>query len=88
MASIAMPRIMNDMSQRTGVSVEALARFKKAAATSGTDIDNVAKSLGKLSKGLYEASTTGKGGAAEALDRKSTRLNSSHVSESRMPSSA
>ena len=58
---------MYDMSQRTGVSVEALARFKKAASTSGTDIDNVAKSLGKLSKGLYEASTTGKGGAAEAL---------------------
>ena len=28
------------------------------------------------------------GGIASALDRKSTRLNSSHVSESRMPSSA
>ena len=27
-------------------------------------------------------------GAAEALDRKSTRLNSSHSGESRMPSSA
>ena len=27
-------------------------------------------------------------GVAEAIDRKSTRLNSSHVSESRMPSSA
>ena len=58
---------MNDMSQRTGVSVEALARFKKAAATSGTDIDSVAKSLGRLSKGMYEASSTGKGPAAEAL---------------------
>ena len=29
-----------------------------------------------------------KGGPPAALDRKSTRLNSSHVSESRMPSSA
>jgi hypothetical protein len=58
---------MNDMSQRTGVSVESLARFRKAAATSGTDIDAVAKSLVKLSKGLYETAQTGKGPASEAL---------------------
>ena len=31
---------------------------------------------------------TGAGAAAAGTDRKSTRLNSSHVSESRMPSSA
>jgi lambda family phage tail tape measure protein len=59
---------MNDLSQRTGVSVEALAKFKKAAATSGTDIDAVAKSLGKLSKGMFEVATTGKGKAADALN--------------------
>jgi hypothetical protein len=58
---------MNDMSQRTGVSVESLARFSKAAATSGTDIDAVAKSLVKLSRGLYETAQTGKGPASEAL---------------------
>jgi len=58
---------MNDLSQRTGVSVESLARFRKAAATSGTDIDAVAKSLVKLSKGLYETAQTGKGPASEAL---------------------
>ena len=58
---------MNDMSQRTGVSVESLARFRKAAATSGTDIDAVAKSLVKVSKGLYETAQTGKGPASEAL---------------------
>ena len=58
---------MYDMSQRTGVSVEALARFKKAAATSGTDIDAVSKALGKLSKGMYEAAQSGKGPTAEAL---------------------
>jgi LysM repeat protein len=57
----------NDLSQRTGVSVESLARFNKAAATSGTDIDAVAKALGKLSKGLYEAATTGKGATSDAL---------------------
>lgn len=55
------------LSQRTGISVEALARFKKAAATSGTDIDAVAKALVKLSKGMYEAAQTGKGPTAEAL---------------------
>jgi len=58
---------MNDMSQRTGVSVESLARFRKAAAISGTDIDAVAKSLVKLSRGLYETAQTGKGQASEAL---------------------
>ena len=58
---------MNDLAQRTGVSVEALAKFKKAASTSGTSLDNVAKSLGKLSKGLYETAQTGKGPTAEAL---------------------
>jgi hypothetical protein len=58
---------MFDLSQRTGVSVEALARFKKAAVTSGTDIDSVAKSLGKLSKGMYDAAETGKGPTADAL---------------------
>jgi phage-related protein len=57
----------NDLSQRTGVSVESLAKFGKAAATSGTDIDAVAKSLGKLSKGMYEAAQTGKGPTSDAL---------------------
>jgi hypothetical protein len=60
-------RNLYDMAQKTGVSVESLARFKKAAATSGTDIDLVAKSLAKLSRGMVEAATTGKGKAAEAL---------------------
>ncbi len=58
---------LNDMSQRTGVSVESLARFRKAAATSGIELDTVAKNLVKLSKGLYETAQTGKGPASEAL---------------------
>ena len=58
---------MYDLSQRTGVSVEALAKFRKAASTSGTDIDAVAKSLTRLSRGMFEAATTGKGAAADAL---------------------
>ena len=52
---------MHDLAQSTGVSVEALSRFKKAAAVSGTDIENVSKSLVKLSKAMLDAST---GGAA------------------------
>jgi len=57
----------NDLSQRTGVTVESLARFNKAAATSGTDIDSVARALSRLSKGMYEAAETGKGPTADAL---------------------
>lgn len=52
---------MHDLAQSTGVSVEALSRFKKAAAVSGTDIEGVSKSLVKLSKAMLDAST---GGAA------------------------
>ena len=37
---------------------------------------------------VYVQPSTGSSGIAGILDRKSTRLNSSHVSESRMPSSA
>lgn len=57
----------NDLSQRTGASVESLARFSKAADMSGTDIEAVSKSLARLSKGMYEAAQTGKGPTAEAL---------------------
>ena len=60
---------MNDLSQKTGVSVEALARFKKAAAVSGTDLEGVSKALVKLSKGMYDAANTGKGPAAEAFTK-------------------
>ena len=59
---------LNDMAQKTGVSVESLAKFKKAAATSGTDIDAVANSLIKLDKGLFNIG--GKGDkVGPALDR-------------------
>jgi hypothetical protein len=58
---------MADLSEKTGVSVEALSRFKKAANVSGTDLEGVSKALLKLSKGMYDAATTGKGPASEAL---------------------
>ena len=56
-----------DLSQKTGVSVEALSRFSKAAKLNGTDIDGVATAMGKLSKGMLEAATTGKGPVVESL---------------------
>ena len=54
---------MYDLSQRTGVTVESLAKFKKAAATSGTDIEGVSKSLVKLSKTMLDAGS----GSANAV---------------------
>lgn len=58
---------MFDLAQKTGVSVEALARFNKAAKVSGTDIDAIGKALVKLSRGMVEAAATGKGKAADSL---------------------
>ena len=46
-----------DLSQKTGVSVEMLAKFKKAASTSGTDLDAVVGGLTKLSKAMAAAAT-------------------------------
>jgi len=55
---------MHQLSLSTGVSVEALARFGKAAATRETDINAVARSLGFLSKKMLEAATGSKEAAA------------------------
>jgi hypothetical protein len=58
---------MYDLSQRTGVSVEMLAKFKKAASTSGTDIDTVAAALIKLQRNMAAAaSDTGLGRKTKA----------------------
>ena len=54
---------MNDLSQKTGISVESLAKFSKAAQMSGTDIEGVGKALVKLNVGLAK----GEGPAVEAL---------------------
>jgi hypothetical protein len=48
---------LNDLSKRTGVSVESLSRFQGAADDSGTSIDEVAKAMGRFSKGLVAASS-------------------------------
>jgi lambda family phage tail tape measure protein len=55
---------MNDLAQATGVSVEALSRFNKAAAVSGTNLEGVSKGLVKLNKAMVDAATGGKESAA------------------------
>ena len=55
---------MNDLSQKTGVSVESLSKFQQAANAGGTSIEGVGAAMIKLSKGM----TTGKMPAIDALN--------------------
>lgn len=45
---------LNDLSQRTGVAVESLSRFGAAANDSGSNVDEVAKAMGRLAKGIVD----------------------------------
>lgn len=67
-----------DMSQKTGASVESLAKLKKAAGVSGTSIDAVASSMTKLAKGISSSldQTVNDAGesAAEIKDRMKREL--------------
>lgn len=54
---------MNDLSQKTGVSVEQLSKFKQAADASGSSIEGVGGAMIKLNKNL----ATGNDKAANAL---------------------
>lgn len=60
-----------DMGQRTGVSVEMLARFKKAAALSGTSIEAVEKGLTRLARSMSAAASSSRLGemTKEDMDR-------------------
>ncbi len=57
---------LNDISQRTGVAVEQLAKYKVAAESSGTSIEALGSSWNKLNKNLVDA-RDGEGAAADAL---------------------
>lgn len=54
---------MNDLSQKTGVSVESLSKFQQAANASGTSIEGVGAAMIKLNRNL----ATGNAGATQAL---------------------
>jgi TP901 family phage tail tape measure protein len=54
---------LNDLSQRTGVAVETLDKFGKAANDSGSSLDEIAKAMGKLAKGIVDPASK----ASEAL---------------------
>jgi hypothetical protein len=45
---------LNDLSQRVGVAVPTLSKFGAAAEDSGTSIEEVAKAMGRLSKGIVD----------------------------------
>jgi hypothetical protein len=55
---------MRDLSQRTGVSIQALGQFKVAAELSGTSLEGVAKGLNFLNKNMVNAATGSKDAAA------------------------
>ena len=55
---------LNDLNQRTGVAVETLDKFGKAANDSGSSLDEVAKAMGKLAKGIVDPASK----ANEALE--------------------
>jgi hypothetical protein len=54
---------LNDLSQRTGVAVPILSKFGAAAEDSGSSIDEVAKAMGRLQKGIVDPASK----ASEAL---------------------
>lgn len=54
---------LNDLSQRTGVSVESLSKFGAAAQDSGSSVEEVAKAMSKLQKGIVDPASK----ASEAL---------------------
>lgn len=45
---------LNDLSQRTGVSVENLSKFGAAAKDSGSSVEEVSKAMGKLARGVVD----------------------------------
>lgn len=69
MATVELGGHLDDLSQKTGVSVEALQEWGFAAGTVGISMDEVGDGISKFSRGLDLATRTGKGPAADALKR-------------------
>lgn len=58
---------MNDLSQKTGVSVEQLSKFQQAANASGTSIEGVGSAIIKLNRGLAEGTSSQASQALQSL---------------------
>jgi hypothetical protein len=58
---------MNDLSQKTGVSVEQLSKFQQAANASGTSIEGVGRHIIKLNRGLAEGTSSQASQALQSL---------------------
>ena len=71
----------NSANQRIQQLIDQINKYK--ATISGMESGKI-----RFDTGQYEEAVNGLRQAQEQLDRKSTRLNSSHKTESRMPSSA
>jgi TP901 family phage tail tape measure protein len=56
---------LNDLSQRTGVAVKSLSRFGNAAADSGSSVDEVAKAMSRLARGVVDPASS----ASQALNK-------------------
>ena len=65
-SSIDLADSMNDISQRTGIAVETLARFKVAAENGGTSLDSLAGAVARLNRNMVDA-RGGTGAAADAF---------------------
>jgi SLT domain-containing protein len=48
---------INDLSQRTGVGVEALSKFGAAAEDSGSSLEEIGKAMGRLARGIADSSS-------------------------------
>ena len=68
-----------DISYKSGLAVKEIMALQRAVEEVGGKAEDVAPATNTFNAALQQATNK---------DRKSTRLNSSHVSESRMPSSA
>lgn len=76
-ASIDAGNQLYDMSQKTGVSVEMLAKLKKAAVGTGTDIEGIGKAMVKLSKSISASLESGISAATAATGGSTARLQNS-----------
>lgn len=77
---------LNDMAQKTGVSVEALSMFKSAGQLAGLSLEDLAKAFGKFDQALSKATTGNKeaAGAFKALHLNAATLKDMKVEDALM----
>lgn len=66
--SVEAMNTLHELAIKTGNTVEALSELRPVARASGTDMEQLAVGMQKLSKSMYEVAETGKGKAAGAFE--------------------